>query len=118
MTRAKRRRDTTAAFERAAVQPAAHYLLRLYVAGSTPKSQRAITHIKAVCEEHLQGRYELEVIDIYQRPEEAAEAQVIAAPTLLKQRPLPPRRLVGDLSDTERVLVGLNLQPGTGRRAP
>jgi circadian clock protein KaiB len=118
MTRAKRPRDTTAVFERAAAQPPAHYVLRLYVAGSTPKSQRAIIHIKAVCEEHLQGRYELEVIDIYQRPEEVAKAQVIAAPTLLKQLPLPLRRLVGDLSDTERVLVGLNLQPGTGRRAP
>ena len=120
MARPKRPRDTTAAFVRAAAraQAGAHYVLRLYVAGSTPTSQRAIAHIKAICEEHLHGRYDLEVIDIYQQPEQIAEAQIIAAPTLLKRLPLPLRRLVGDLSDTERVLIGLDLRPVTRRRAP
>ncbi len=87
------------------------YVLRLYVAGITPRSTQAITNIQRVCEEHLKGRYELEIVDIYQRPELAHEADVIAAPTLIKQLPPPLRRLVGSLADVERVLVGLNLIP-------
>ena len=85
------------------------YVLRLYVTGATPRSARAIDNIKRICEEHLQGRYELEVIDIYQHPELAEGAQLIAAPTLIKQLPEPLRRFVGDLSDAEKVLAGLDL---------
>jgi len=87
------------------------YVLRLYVTGQTPRSLRAIENIKRICEEHLSGRYSLEVIDIYQRPSLAAGERVIAAPTLVKSLPAPIRRFVGDLSDTEKVLFGLDLIP-------
>ena len=86
------------------------YLLRLYVTGTTPRSARAIQSIKDICEEHLQGRYDLEVIDVYQRPRLAADEQIVATPTLIKVLPTPLRRLIGDLSDSERVLVGLDLK--------
>jgi circadian clock protein KaiB len=86
------------------------YVLRLYVTGMTARSVQAITSLRAVCEERLPGRYDLEVIDLYQQPERAHSEQIIAAPTLVKQLPLPERRLIGDLSDRRRVLVGLNLQ--------
>jgi circadian clock protein KaiB len=86
------------------------YLLRLYVTGMTPRSIRAITNIGKICAEHLQGRYELEVIDLYQQPQLAQGEQIIAAPTLIKELPLPLRRIIGDLSNTERVLVGLDLR--------
>jgi circadian clock protein KaiB len=101
----------TLAFEAAlARQPdAQRYLLRLFVSGTTPKSARAIQNIRALCEEKLQGRYELEVIDIYQHPEMVKPEQVVVTPTLVKKLPLPFRRIIGDLSDTERVLVGLDL---------
>lgn len=85
--------------------------LRLYVAGMTPRSARAVVNIKEICEAHLKGRYVLEVIDVYQQPVLAAGDQIVAVPTLLKQLPPPLRRLVGDLSDRERVLVGLDLVP-------
>jgi circadian clock protein KaiB len=85
------------------------YLLRLYVTGMTPKSVHAIANIKRICAEHLEGRYTLEVIDLYQQPERAREAQIIAAPTLVKELPSPLRRIIGDLADCERVLVGLDL---------
>jgi circadian clock protein KaiB len=87
------------------------YVLRLYVTGQTPRSLRAIENIKRICEKHLAGRYDLEVIDIYQRPSLAAGERVIAAPTLVKSLPSPIRRFVGDLSDTEKVLFGLDLVP-------
>ena len=87
------------------------YLLRLYVTGSTPRSARSIFNIRKLCEERLLGHYKLEVVDIYQQPEMAREEQIIAAPTLIKKLPLPLRKLVGDLSDHERVLVGLDLKP-------
>jgi len=86
------------------------YLLRLYVTGSTPHSMRAIENIKKICEEHLKGRYELEVIDLYQKPNLANGEQIIAAPTLIKKLPQPLRRIIGDMSNTERVLVGLDLR--------
>ena len=86
-----------------------HYSLRLYITGMTPRSTDAIAAIKNICEEFLPGRYDLEVIDIYQHPEEARSAQVIASPTLLKRLPDPLRRLIGDLSNRERVLIGLDL---------
>jgi circadian clock protein KaiB len=88
-----------------------NYVLRLYVAGMTPSSTRAITNIKKICEEHLAGRYSLEVIDLYKRPALANGEQIIAAPTLLKKLPLPLRRFIGDMSNTERILVGLDLRP-------
>lgn len=85
------------------------YLLRLYVTGTTPKSIRAIANIKKICEEHLKGRYDLKVIDLYQEPGLAKGEQIIAAPTLIKELPPPLRRIIGDLSSTERVLVGLDV---------
>lgn len=87
------------------------YILRLYVAGMTPNSLRAIDNIKKICEEHLQGRYELEVIDLYQQPVLAKGEQIIAAPTLIKKLPLPLRKVIGDMTNVERVLVGLDLRP-------
>jgi circadian clock protein KaiB len=86
-----------------------HYVLRLFVTGMTPRSTEAIARIKAICEEHLNGRYELEVIDIYQQPDVAKGEQIVATPTLIKKLPAPLRRLVGDLSDKQRVLLGLNI---------
>ena len=87
------------------------YILRLYVSGMTPKSLRAIGNVKKICEEELSGRYVLEVIDIHQQPELAKQAEIVATPTLIKKIPLPLRKFIGDLSDTERILVGLNLIP-------
>jgi circadian clock protein KaiB len=85
------------------------YFLRLYVTGMTPRSTAAFGAIKAICEEKLKGRYELEVIDIYQQPGLAKDEQIIAVPTLVKLLPSPLRRLIGNLSDKERVLLGLDL---------
>jgi circadian clock protein KaiB len=90
--------------------PAEHYVLRLYITGLTPRSTRAVENVRAICEEHLQGRHQLEVIDIYQQPGLAQDAQIIAAPTLIKQLPPPLRRVIGDMSSTERVLVGLDIK--------
>jgi circadian clock protein KaiB len=87
------------------------FLLRLYVTGTTPRSALAIENIKSICEEHLKGRYDLEVIDVYQRPTLAADEQIIATPTLIKVLPAPLRRLIGDLTNEERVLMGLDLKP-------
>jgi circadian clock protein KaiB len=86
------------------------YVLKLYVTGMTPRSQRAIENIRVICEEHLKGRYTLEIVDIYQHPTLAEGEQIIAAPTLIKRLPEPLRRIVGDLSDTDRVLLGLDLR--------
>ena len=85
------------------------YVLRLYVTGATPRSLRAIENIKRICEEHLQGRYDLEVVDLYERPSVARDKQIVALPTLIKELPAPLRKLVGDLSDSENVLGGLDL---------
>lgn len=87
------------------------YVLRLYVAGLTLRSTKSIANVKEICEEYLQGRYELEVVDIYQQPKLAQGEQIIAAPTLIKKLPLPLRRLIGDMSDKERFLVGIDLKP-------
>jgi len=81
------------------------------VTGTTPRSARAIRNIRAICEENLPGRYDLEVIDIYQHPATVQAEQIIVTPTLVKQFPLPIRKLIGDLSDTERVLAGLDIVP-------
>ena len=108
-------KDAKAAFERAQRGSRGNvYHLRLYVTGATPQSRRATSEIKAICKEHLEGRYDLKVIDLYQQPQMAAEDQIVAVPTLIKALPLPIRRLVGDLSGTERVLAGLNISKTTG----
>jgi circadian clock protein KaiB len=86
------------------------YVLRLYIAGTTPRSTQAIVNIKQICEQYLLGHYELEVIDIYQQPMLAAGEQIFAVPTLIKQLPFPLRKFIGDLSDTERILIGLDLR--------
>ena len=102
-----------AALERAAAARATQrYVLRLYVSGLTPRSTAAIRNIRRICEEHLQGRYDLEVIDVYQQPVLAAGEQILAAPTLIKRLPLPLRRFIGDMSNTERILLGMDLRPG------
>ena len=88
-----------------------HYFLRLFVSGLTQKSQRAIDNLKAICEEYLKDRYELEVIDIFQQPKLAQAEQIIAAPTLIKELPPPLRRFIGDMSQTEKILVGLEVKP-------
>lgn len=91
------------------------YVLRLYITGSTPRATRAIVNIRKICEEHLHGRYELEIVDITQHPTLAAGEQIIAAPTLIKKLPLPLRRFIGDMSHTEKILLGLDLrETGTG----
>lgn len=88
----------------------ARYVLRLYVTGKTPNSLRAIANLKELCDQYLTGRYDLQVIDIYQQPGLAEEDQIVATPTLVKELPPPLRKLIGDLSDRERVLVKLDLQ--------
>jgi circadian clock protein KaiB len=87
----------------------AEYILRLYVTGSTPRSLKAISNLKRFCEEYLHDHYELQVIDIYKNPDAAREAQIIAAPTLIKRLPAPLRRFIGDLSNKEKLLVGLEI---------
>lgn len=88
-----------------------HYNLRLYVAGQTPKSLTAIANLKSICEEHLAGRYNVEVIDLLENPQLAAGDQILAVPTLVRRLPPPIKRVIGNLSDTERVLVGLDIVP-------
>jgi circadian clock protein KaiB len=88
------------------------YILRLYVAGSTPQSSRAITNLKAICEAHLKDRYELTVVNLYEQQERARADQIVVAPTLVRHAPLPMRRVIGDLSQTDRVLAALNIVPG------
>ena len=106
----KQKRSSIVDFATGIRQHAAEkYVLRLYIAGTTPRSRRAVANIREICEHNLNGRYELEVIDIYQKPALAQGEQIIAAPTLVKQLPLPLRRFIGDLSDTERILVGMDL---------
>jgi len=92
-----------------AATPEAEYVLHLYITGATPNSTRAVRNIKDLCEQHLKGRYELLIVDIYQQPGRAQDEQLVAAPTLVRRKPLPARRLVGDLSDRARVLAALGL---------
>jgi circadian clock protein KaiB len=112
MSRRHRKETATEAFESAlaAAPDRERYVLRLYVTGMTPRSVEAFTTIKTICEEHLQGSYELEVIDIYEHPMLVRDEQILAVPTLVKKLPLPLRRLIGNLSDEERVLIGLDLR--------
>ena len=92
-------------------RPVTKFLFRLFISGNAPQSVRAILNLKRICEEHLPDRYELEIIDIYKNPLLAKAAQIIAAPTLIKIRPRPSHRLIGDLSDESKVLRGLNITP-------
>lgn len=94
-------------------QPEGMYVLKLYVAGVTRRSAAAIRAVTEICKEHLDGRYELEIIDIYQHPTLARGEQIIAAPTLIRKLPMPLRRLIGDMSDRQKVLVGLDVRPRT-----
>jgi circadian clock protein KaiB len=95
----------------AAVADEQRWELRLYVAGQTPRSVEAFAHLKQLCEEHLKGRYTIEVIDLLKSPKLASGDQIVAIPTLVRKLPTPMKKIIGDLSNTERVLVGLNLTP-------
>jgi len=103
--------DSSAQFEKilSSAPVGEHFSLRLYVTGTTERSSRAVANIRGLCEEYLSGRYNLEVVDIYQQPGKAVDEQIIAAPTLIKSLPKPPKRLIGDLANRDRVIVGLNL---------
>ena len=94
-----------------AARPKAKYLLRLYVTGTTAKSMRAIENVRRICEEHLHDLYDLEVVDIYKNLPLARGDQIIAVPTLIRRLPVPLRHLIGDMSDEQRVLVGLDVRP-------
>jgi circadian clock protein KaiB len=113
MTTASVRKKATAT----ARQKQARYLLRLYVTGTTGKSVKAVQNVRRICEEHLKGLYDLEVVDIYKNLPLAKGDQIIAAPTLIKRLPLPLRQLIGDMSDEQRVLVGLDVRPQRASRA-
>lgn len=106
--------DVTEDYERALERKKTdRYILRLYVAGNNHQSQVAIENVRRICEEHLAGRYELEIIDIYQEPAKNLNELVLAAPTLIKELPLPLRKVIGDMSRQEKVLVALDLLPRT-----
>ena len=105
--------DSSAQFEKLLVKKAARegrYSLRLYITGTTERSNEAVANIRELCDKYLPGQYDLEVVDIYQQPGKAADAQIIAAPTLVKQLPMPIKRLIGNLSDPEKVIIGLDLK--------
>ena len=107
----KKVKTNTEEFAKAAARSdRANYVLRLYVSGMTPTATRAIANVRKLCEENLAGRYELEVIDIYQQPNLIKEDQIIASPTLIRKLPLPLRRFIGDMSDKEKFLVGIDLK--------
>lgn len=112
--------DVTEEFERLiqGVNDGERYVLKLFVSGSSPRSTQAIAAIRAICDERLQGRYELEVVDIFQQPTEASGSQIVAAPTLVKQLPEPVRRVVGNLADKDKILVALNLKDAPGETSP
>ena len=104
-------RDISKDFENSLLEAGGeNHVLCLYVAGHTPRSTKAIANIQKICEQELKGRYDLEIVDIYQEPERAKAEQLVAVPVLIKKLPAPLRRIIGDLSDTEKVLVGLNLR--------
>jgi circadian clock protein KaiB len=106
----KTRNGLKATFERVAhTRRSERYVLRLYVTGMTARATRAIENVREICDEHLEGRYDLEVVDVYQQPVLAKDEQIIAAPTLIKKLPLPLRRIIGDMSQRDRVLLGLDL---------
>jgi circadian clock protein KaiB len=96
-------------------RPEKLWQLRLYVAGQTPKSLTAFSNLKQICESHLSGRYSIEVIDLVEQPQLSKGDQILAIPTLVRKLPQPVRKIIGDLSDTQRVLVGLDLRPAINR---
>lgn len=106
----RERIDSAEAFE-LALKATSHssYVLRLYVSGMTPNSLRAIENVRKLCNEHLEGRYELEIIDIYQQPSAAREGQIVAAPTLVKELPLPLRKFIGDMSKIEQIILRFDM---------
>jgi len=111
MTKAK---SSTASFERASERSRdTRYVLRLYIAGATAESSLAVENLRAICDDYLSGRYELAVVDVFQQPALATDEQIIAVPTLIKTLPEPIRRIVGDLSNKQRVLFGLDLKAKT-----
>lgn len=115
----RRKSSTQRGIEAAAARRRSQrYVLRMYIAGATPRSQQSIQNIRRICDEHLHGRYDLEVIDVYQQPTLAEGEQIVAAPTLIRHLPLPLRRFIGDMSDTDRILVGLDLRVADGSPPP
>jgi circadian clock protein KaiB len=111
----EKKKGSTARVSRAGLlrKSSGQYVLKLYVAGVNRKSSEAIRKITEVCEEYLQGRYQLAIIDVYQQPALARGEQIIAVPTLIKKLPLPLRRLIGSMADRDKLLVGLDLRPKT-----
>ena len=108
----KRKVNEQAAFKKTGSNPSKEkYILRLYITGTSPRSMRAISNLKEVCETYLKGWYSLEVIDLYQQPALAERDQILAAPTLIKKLPVPLKRLIGDMSDKDKILAGLDLTP-------
>ncbi len=91
------------------------YLLKIYVTGQTPRSRHAIENLRRICDEELQGQYEMHVIDVLERPQLAEDEKILATPTVVKELPAPIRRIIGDLSDADKVLLGLDLQPCSPR---
>jgi len=110
MTETKRRKNTISVKEDKTLAPAEVWNLRLYVAGQTEKSVTAFANLKKIAEEHLAGRYRIEVVDVTQNPQLARDDQIIALPTLVRRLPPPMRKIIGDLSKTERVLIGLDIK--------
>jgi len=103
--------DDLKEFEDAILKASAgQYVLKLFVSGSSPRSTKAVANIRSICEEYLSGRYELEIIDVYQQPELVQSNQLLAAPTLVKEKPDPLRKVVGDMADRDFVLLSLNIQ--------
>lgn len=96
-------------------KPKFEYILQLFITGATPNSLRAVTNIKQICEEHLKGKYSLEIVDVYQQQEIAEQEQLIALPLLIKKHPMPQRKMIGDLSDAKKVLKGLGLPSLDGK---
>lgn len=111
MIKNKQKNETPGKFEQLMPERTQHrYILRLYITGTTTRSITAITNLKKICEEYLQGQYDLEVIDLYKNPQLAEGDQIIAAPTLIKELPCPFRRIIGDMSNKEKVLLGLDIR--------
>lgn len=107
--KAQKRKNVVAAFEKALAATPVKSILRLYIAGATERSRRAVLRARQLCESELSGNYELEVIDVYQQPILARDGNILATPTLVREFPLPVRRLIGDLSDKAGLFIGLNL---------
>ncbi len=115
--RGKHHRDATLVYRRAERQDdLERYILKLYVTGRTPRAERAIANLRRLCEEELEGCYQLEIIDILEHPQLAEDERILATPTLVKQLPPPLRRVIGDLSSRDKVLLGLDVRPRDERR--